>query len=317
VILAFCQTFALTKIPSHHILRPNKAESKNMFKKNKIILITGWLLLLAACTQNVTLSRTPVQTDFTPFISSGDKQIIELGTYKYRTTSSIVSSQLSSEEMTELCKLKAAKTALEYFRQSSVDSAFLSLYSQLYDHIQPLHLQELQAELAAGLIAQIEQKEISLTTLPSQTIQIGSFDITITPPRYFSPQVELFVDLNQTEYVQGDSLKLFVQTNLPAYLTILHIRPDGVVTTIQPRQKTEVYQTDKIHIFQEILDYQVQAKQPAELGYIKIFASTEEIDFALLGNLKGALKELLSQMQALEGNQLTELDLEYKIFAPQ
>ncbi|MFO7895765.1 MAG: hypothetical protein R6U84_02390 [Candidatus Cloacimonadales bacterium] len=275
----------------------------------------GLLILLTACTQNVTIDRTPLDAVSKPFTSTGGKQIEQLSSYKYQVKSSIVSGNLSQEEMDELSRLKAAKTALEYFRQTSVDSAFMSIYSELYDRIQPQHLLDLQAEVAAGLIQSIEEKEVTLTKLPQQTIQLSSYDITIRPPKSFTPQVELFIDLNQTKYAAGDTLKIFLQSNLPTYLTVLHIRPDGWVETIESNPKNEIYQTKEIHIFSQVLDWQAENLAESQGGIIKIFASTQKIDFALWGNLKVALQALIKEMQALETSELSEIGLEYQLEA--
>lgn len=277
----------------------------------KLILITITLLILSGCVQNMTVETRPADIEPEPYTAASGKQIVQLDKNNFLITASTVTYNLVQDKRDDLTKLKAAKTALEYYRKQSVDSRFLTIYTDSFDKLSSSHFLNLKEQVELGLVNKITPKEQSSTDMGEKILQVSTYQISVTIPVLISEEISLMTSINKNEISISDTLTVLVQTEKPCYLTILNILPDGTVYTIFDNVSQKKIISGEINTFSTIINS--FPSEDIQKGVIKIFASSNPIDLGITGVYKESLLYLLGQLSRFSNSDLTEIDFQYSV----
>ena len=276
---------------------------------NKIYMLILISSILISCTVNETISINPNFVASTPFTSTGDKQIVRISANELQITSSVISSK-EQANIDDLARFRAIVSAIDYAWQTSIDPEFVTIYSDKVDAIKVRHFRNLKEKINNGLPDKIENIETNITSLDERSIQISTYKISFQPTQKFTDEVDLYIDLNQTEYSVDDTLKVFLQTNKPCYLKILNFTPSGEINFLNPNAEETLYKPGEIHIFSQKIN-ELRNQTTSGKSLVKILASTSPINLDFPIEYKPALIVILDGLGSLPNTDLTEVDIEY------
>ena len=282
----------------------------------KLILISILILLFLACSQNVTVDKSPQEVKI---INPIKNQLTPINSEWVEVTTSVqIHDDITKTEAREKAMQNACVMALEYFGVE-VDNRTLLINAESNFKTNINHFSEITKLTTNGIILGKEILDDSVITVGNNSYQTIKMKIKVGKQKgEKDPYFRMEAQLNRDQFKENDFVEISIKPTIDCYVTVFYIASDESVGTIFPNCISEdnfVKANEILQLPEEGVNFKVTLlpNRTEDTEMIKIIATKKPLNFQVNDDFKTAFEALQNWIVTIPRHEITETDLQYLI----